>query len=125
MKKGWTVCRFHGARGGPYSQGWDEQVFLYAFDLLEHDGVDYRGEPLENRKGRLAKLLATADPGLRFNEHIEFDGAIVFKHACKLGLEGIVSKRRDFPYRSGRTKSWIKVKNPKSPAMFRVLDGPW
>jgi bifunctional non-homologous end joining protein LigD len=62
---------------------------------------------------------------VRFNEHIEFDGAIVFKHACKLGLEGIVSKRRDFPYRSGRTKSWIKVKNPASPAMLRVDDGTW
>jgi ATP-dependent DNA ligase len=45
--------------------------------------------------------------------------------ACKLGLEGIVSKRRDFPYRSGRTKSWIKVNNPNSPAMLRIEDGPW
>jgi bifunctional non-homologous end joining protein LigD len=49
----------------------------------------------------------------------------VFEHACKLGLEGIVSKRCDFPYRPGRTKSWIKVKNPKSPAMLRVIDGTW
>jgi bifunctional non-homologous end joining protein LigD len=106
-------------------QGWDEHVFLYAFDLLERDGVDYRDEPPENRKRRLAKLLATADPGARFNEHTEFDGAIVFKHACKLGLEGIVSKRRDFPYRSVRTKSWIKVKNPASPAMLRIDDGTW
>jgi bifunctional non-homologous end joining protein LigD len=53
------------------------------------------------------------------------DGATAFEHACKLGLEGIVSKRRDISYRSGRIKSWIKVKNPKSPAMLRVIDGAW
>jgi bifunctional non-homologous end joining protein LigD len=52
-------------------------------------------------------------------------GAIVFDHACRMGLEGIVSKRRDMPYRSGRAKCWIKIKNPKSPAMLRVQDGTW
>ncbi len=56
------------------------------------------------------------------SEHIEADGAVVFAHCCKLGLEGIVSKRIDMPYRSGRTKSWIKVKNPNSPAMLRCLE---
>jgi bifunctional non-homologous end joining protein LigD len=57
---------------------------------------------------------------------MERDGAIIFKHACKLGLEGIVSKRRDLPYRSGRVKSWIKVKNPASPAMLRIVEeGAW
>jgi ATP-dependent DNA ligase len=53
------------------------------------------------------------------------DRAIVFEHACKLGLEGIVSKRRDFPYRSGRTKSWIKIKNPNSAAVLQIEDGTW
>jgi ATP-dependent DNA ligase len=53
---------------------------------------------------------------------MEGDGAIIFKHACKLGLEGIVSKRRDLRYRSGRVKSWIKVKNPASPAMLRIVE---
>jgi bifunctional non-homologous end joining protein LigD len=63
---------------------------------------------------------------VRFSEHIEGDGAIIFKHACKMGLEGIVSKRRDLPYRSGRVKNWIKVKNPASPAMLRIIEeGPW
>jgi ATP-dependent DNA ligase len=57
-----------------------------------------------------------------FNEHLDGDGAAVFMHACKLGLEGIVSKRRDMRYRSGRSKSWLKIKNPKSPAMLRVED---
>jgi len=57
---------------------------------------------------------------------MEGDGAIIFEHACKMGLEGIVSKRRDLPYRSGRVKSWIKVKNPASPVVLRVIeDGVW
>ncbi|HMF17864.1 MAG TPA: hypothetical protein VKE98_11695 [Gemmataceae bacterium] len=108
-----------------HSQGWDHQVCLYAFDLLEVYGVDFRDQPLEKRKVRLARLLQGADPGLRYNEHLTGDGASAFEHVCKLGLEGIVSKRRDFPYRSGRTKSWLKVKNPMSPAMLRVQDGTW
>ena len=50
----------------------------------------------------------------------------MFEHVCRMGLEGIVSKRRDFPYRSGRTKSWMKIKNPgASPAMLRVREGTW
>ena len=83
-------------------------------------------EPLER-----AAQCATSrrcSPGLRagiqFNEHADLDGATVFEAACKMGLEGIVSKRRDFPYRSGRSKGWIKVKNPASPAMLRV-GGAW
>ena len=60
-----------------------------------------------------------------FNEHLTEEGAVIFKHACKLGLEGIVSKRMDMPYQSGRCKSWIKVKNPASPAMLRIEDGAW
>ena len=52
-------------------------------------------------------------------------GATIFAHACKLGLEGIVSKRRDLPYRSGRCRAWAKVKNPASPAMVRIEDGTW
>ncbi len=108
-----------------HSQGWDGAVFLYAFDVLEIDGDDLRQEPLERRKARLEKVLARAPAGIQFNEHAaDLDGATVFEHACKLGLEGIVSKRRDFPYRSGRSKGWIKVKNPASPAMLRV-GGAW
>ena len=65
-------------------------------------------------------MLARAPAGIQFNEHAaDLDGATVFEAACKMGLEGIVSKRRDFPYRSGRSKGWIKVKNPASPAMLR------
>jgi bifunctional non-homologous end joining protein LigD len=87
-------------------------AFMYAFDLLAVDGDDLRREPLEVRKATLASVLAKAGPGLRFNEHIEHDdGETVFRHACKLGLEGIVSKRRDSPYRSGRSPDWLKMKN--------------
>ena len=88
------------------------------------DGEDLRPAALELRKRRLEKLLADGD-GIRFSEHLGGDGAIIFAHACKLGLEGIVSKRRDLPYRSGRCRAWVKVKNPASPAVLRIQDGTW
>jgi bifunctional non-homologous end joining protein LigD len=103
----------------------DSSVFMYAFDLIELDGIDLRSEPLARRKTSLADLLARAAPGLRFNEHLEEDGPIVFKHACKLGLEGIVSKRRDSRYRSGRSPHWIKTKNPNAPAVKREAEENW
>jgi hypothetical protein len=78
---------------------YDAEVFLYAFDLIELNGDDLRRDPLGVRKATLERLLARTAPGLRFNEHMdEKDGPLVFLHACKLGLEGIVSKRRDSPY---------------------------
>jgi bifunctional non-homologous end joining protein LigD len=57
----------------------------------------------KRRKATLSSVVAKAGAGIRFNEHIEADGPTVFAHACKLGLEGIVSKRKDSPYRSGRS----------------------
>jgi bifunctional non-homologous end joining protein LigD len=80
---------------------------------------------LAARKAELARLLARAAAGLAFNEHIEADGATLFHCACKMGLEGIVSKRLDKPYRSGRSGDWIKTKNPESPAMQRAREGRW
>ena len=79
------------------------------------------------RKATLASLLSRASPGLRFNERMaEEDGPLVFRHACNLGLEGIVSKRKDSRYRSGRSPDWIKVKNPASPAALRIVEeGAW
>jgi ATP-dependent DNA ligase len=106
-----------------HSQANDEAVFLYAFDLLELDGVDLRPLPLEDRKRRLHALLRGKRSRIIYNEHLKGDGAAIFAHACKLGCEGIVSKRRDLPYRSGRAKSWLKIKNPKSPAMLRIEEG--
>ena len=90
----------------------DGKVFLYAFDLIELDGDDLRHEPLDVRKATLRSLLAKVGPGLQWNEHIEGDGGTIFRHACKLGLEGIVSKRKGSPYRSGRSPNWLKMKNP-------------
>jgi ATP-dependent DNA ligase len=102
----------------------DDEVFLYAFDLLELNGEDYRGHPLEKRKAALEKLLRRSD-GIKFSEHIEGEGTVIFAHACRMGLEGIVSKRRDMPYRSGRVRCWLKTKNPAHPAMMRIQDGTW
>jgi bifunctional non-homologous end joining protein LigD len=104
----------------------DATVFLYAFDLIELDGDDLRREPLAVRKATLASLLTRAAPGLRFNEHIdEKDGPLVFAQACKLGLEGIVSKRRNSSYRSGRSPDWIKSKNPNAAAVKREAEEDW
>jgi bifunctional non-homologous end joining protein LigD len=101
----------------------DGSVFLYAFDLLELDGRDLRREPLEVRKAMLASLLRGGRPGVRLNEHLEHDdGAVVFRHACVLGCEGIVSKRLASPYRSGRCKDWLKFKNPAAPAVRRETE---
>lgn len=88
------------------SQAYNHEVYLYAFDLLELNGKDWRQQPLEKRKARLEKLLA-GSTGVRFSEHLDGDAQMIFEHACRLGLEGIVSKRRDLLYRSGRAKSWI------------------
>jgi bifunctional non-homologous end joining protein LigD len=101
------------------------EALLYAFDLLEHDGEDLRPRPLSDRKARLARLLTRAPAGIVYNEHTEEDGTTVFRHACKLGFEGIVSKRLCAPYRSGPSRDWIKVKNPDSPAMMRHREGRW
>ncbi len=100
----------------------DHTARLCAFDLLELDGEDYRNKPLLERKKRLAKLLKKDRDGIEFVEHLQGDGAIIFEHACKLGLEGIVSKRIDLKYQPGPSKSWLKVKNKKHPAMLRVKE---
>ena len=103
----------------------DGDVFLYAFDLIELNGDDLRRDPLQVRKTTLASILAKTRPGIRFNEHIEGDGPTVFAHACKMGLEGIVSKRKDSAYRSGRSPDWLKMKNPDAPAMTREAEEDW
>jgi bifunctional non-homologous end joining protein LigD len=90
--------------------------------VLELDGRDLRNEPWARRRASLEQLLAEADAGIRLNEHIEdVDGAVVFRQACVMGLEGIVAKRRDSRYRSGRCREWIKVKNMAHPAIERAM----
>jgi bifunctional non-homologous end joining protein LigD len=103
----------------------DESVFLYTFDVIELNGDDLRHDPLETRKVTLEMILAKTGPGIRFNEHMEGDGETVFRHACKLGLEGIVSKRKDSAYRSGRSPDWLKSKNPNAPAVKREAEEDW
>lgn len=106
-----------------HSRKHDKAVSLLAFDLLELDGAELRTHPLIDRKSKLQKLLSKAKDGIEFNAHIEGDGNTIFEHVCKLGHEGIIAKRKDLPYESGRSKRWLKIKNPDSPAMKRVEDG--
>jgi bifunctional non-homologous end joining protein LigD len=92
----------------------DQGVFMWAFDLIELDGEDLRRDPLAVRKATLASLVARAAPGLRYNEHLaEEDGPLVFAHACKMGLEGIVSKRKDSRYTSGRSTALDQEQEPE------------
>jgi bifunctional non-homologous end joining protein LigD len=83
------------------------RVFLCAFDLLELDGKDLRREPLEVRKSTLDSLLRPRRPGLQFNQHLTHPGDVVFRQACAMGLEGIVSMRLGSICRSGRSKDWV------------------
>ena len=106
-------------------RGNDPDVVLIAFDLLELDGNDLRREPLEVRKATLTSLLRARLPGLQFNQHLTHPGDIVFRHACAMGLEGIVSKRLGSRYRSGRTSDWLKFKNPAAPAVQREAEEDW
>ena len=101
-------------------------VSLYAFDLIELDGDDLRREPIERRRVLLIRLLAKAPlVGLQVNDHIVEPGDVVFRHACQLGFEGIVSKRLGSPYVSGRSRHWIKNKNPQHPAVKREAEEDW
>ena len=103
----------------------DGSVFLYAFDLIELNDDDLRRDPLEVRKATLASVLVRAPPGLRLNEHIKADGPTVFAHTCKMGLEGIVSKRKNSTYRSGLSRDWLKSKNPACAAVKREAEEDW
>jgi ATP-dependent DNA ligase len=103
----------------------NHRAFLYAFDLIELNGDDLRRDPLEVRKATLASIVAKARPGIWFNKHIEGDGPTVFAHACKMGLGGIVSKRKGSMYRSGRSPDWLKMKNPAAPAVKREDEEDW
>jgi bifunctional non-homologous end joining protein LigD len=108
-----------------YGRHPQSEAVLFAFDLLELGGKDLRRTPLEERKAALAKLFRKSSWALQLNEHIAESGDVVFRHACKLGFEGIVSKRLGSPYRSGRSRDWIKSKNPAAPAVKREAEEDW
>ncbi|WP_421590677.1 DNA ligase D [Shinella sp. M27] len=88
----------------------DDRFTFYLFDLLHLDGYDLTRLPLDARKALLEKLVPGTDGILRYSGHFDENGALVLRHACRLSLEGVVSKLRDAPYREGRSKSWIKSK---------------
>ncbi len=91
-------------------EGRSDRFRFYLFDILYCDGYDLRAAALIERKGLLAKILAGRKGALRYSEHFEQSGALVLRHVCRLSLEGVVSKKKDAPYRSGRGKAWIKSK---------------
>ncbi len=92
------------------SAGRTDRMAFYVFDLPYLDGHDLRPVPLIQRKAALHTLMEGASAVLRYSEHFEEDGELVLRHACRLSLEGIISKLRDAPYRSGRGRDWIKSK---------------
>ena len=103
----------------------NRSVTLCAFDLIELDGEDLRRKAIEERKRLLARLLESARAWIALNQYYEGDGAIIYKHACALGCEGIVSKRLGSPYRAGRVDHWLKIKNPAAPAVKREAEEEW
>ena len=106
---------------GLHSRQHDDEVQLYAFDILALDGEDIRKLPRSIRKANLARLLARRPDGI-FTAPFERGEIGPFRKACEFGLEGIVSKHRARAYRPGTSPNWVKVKNPKHPAFSRVLD---
>jgi bifunctional non-homologous end joining protein LigD len=98
---------FHGL----LSPGQGREAVMVAFDLLLAAGLDLRPAPIEDRRSRPQDLVQRhRHPAILFSQSIEGDGPMIFEHACRLGAEGIVSKRWGSPYRSGRVDAWRKIK---------------
>jgi bifunctional non-homologous end joining protein LigD len=113
------VSDFNALHSGKH----DQEVQLYAFDILALDGDDLRALPLSLRKTNLARLLARRPDGIFAAPFEQGEiGPDLFRQACKFGLEGLVSKRRDRPYRAGRSPNWVKMKTRNHPSMNRVKD---
>jgi bifunctional non-homologous end joining protein LigD len=85
-------------------------VVFYAFDLLYLDGHDLTGTEYRVRRHLLNDALPQGDGAIRISEEIDADPEAVFAHACELGLEGVIAKHADRPYRPGRTGDWLKIK---------------
>jgi len=108
---------------GLHSRQHNDDVQFYAFDVLMTEGDDLRKLPLSMRKASLARLLARRVNGIFLSDFERGEiGPDLFRHACMLGLEGLVSKRNDRPYRAGISPNWVKVKNPAHPAMARIKE---
>jgi bifunctional non-homologous end joining protein LigD len=108
-------------------KGKSKSIVLVAFDLLYLNGRDIRKLPLTQRKAELKKIIAGTD--VQFSESFEIEGREMFAHACKFGLEGVVSKVRDAPYASGRGTNWVKKtcaqRETLTIAGFALDDGKW
>jgi bifunctional non-homologous end joining protein LigD len=101
----------------------DKQALLYAFDMLADGGEDLRPLALALRKDKLAQLLSRPVDGIFIADHEQRDiGQELFRAACRMSLEGIVSKRLDRAYGAGRCNHWLKTKNPAHPAYSKVRD---
>ena len=113
------ISDFNALHSGKHN----DEVQLYAFDILAMDGDDLRDLPLSMRKANSSRLLARRPDGIFLSDFEQGEiGPDLFRKACEFGLEGLVSKHRDQAYRGGRQKHWIKVKNRKHPAINRVMD---
>jgi bifunctional non-homologous end joining protein LigD len=111
---------FNALHSGRHNEG----VQLCAFNVLAMDGDDLRDLPLSMRKANLARLLARRPDGIFVSDFEQGEiGPDLFRAAaCRMGLEGLVSKRRDRSYQAGRSKHWIKVKNREHPATSRMME---
>ena len=110
---------FNALHSGKYN----DEAELLAFDILAFDGDDIRKLPLSMRKANLQRLLARRPDGIFLSDFEQGEiGPDLFRKACEFGLEGLVSKRADRPYRGGRSKDWIKVKNRQHHAFERVRE---
>ena len=108
-------------------KGSSKSIVLVAFDLLYPNGRDIRKEPLVRRKAELKKIIAGTD--VQFSESFEIEGREMFEHACKLGLEGVVSKVRDSSYAGGRGNNWVKKTCAQQETLtiagFALDEGKW
>jgi bifunctional non-homologous end joining protein LigD len=106
-----------------HSRQHDEEVQFCAFDILVDGGEDLRKLPLHLRKNSLQRLLRRRPEGIFVTPFERGEiGPELFLAACRIGLEGLVSKHRERPYQAGRSKHWTKVKNRTHPAMYRVME---
>lgn len=113
-----ALQRSLGGRGGKRVS---TESILMAFDLLYLDGHDLTGSDLSLRRHLLEDLVVPrAEGAIRLSEEVEADGAQLPEHACQVGLEGIIAKQRDQPYRSGRTGDWLKIKCVRSESFMIV-----
>jgi bifunctional non-homologous end joining protein LigD len=107
------VADFHALRRELGKRSSDRLTYQ-AFDLLYLNGYDVRQAPYVERKAALKVLLANVPATLSYVDYLEGDGETIHEHACAMGIEGIVSKAKDAPYRSGHQDTWLKLKCTKS-----------